>query len=221
MFTKTRRSTQQEKWLSCRKYEPEANEAYTRSYLPEPRVAMETTVIAQLSKLLRIPPIFWASVADQASGFFGCQEKQGEKNELLSFGKCFAIVNRVNKWIDSYFRFLIKEPLKPILQFENCSHISAPYIWHKIGLYVAWTPSQGIIILCRGMTPALENSLSDALKTADMTNILNDPFGFHVILLEKLTAFYDSVLWSWRDLVRDLEKARIYSMFELHTLLIL
>lgn len=35
---------------------------------------------------------------------------------------------------------------------------------------------------------------------------LDDSLSFHAMLTEKVTYIFDASLWSWRDIVRDIEK---------------
>ncbi|CAG8956320.1 hypothetical protein HYFRA_00003700 [Hymenoscyphus fraxineus] len=155
-----------------------------RSYLPERSDELKLEDIKTLSKALRIPKLFWTPLADEASSFFGCQESD-----------------------NSYFRFLVKEKKEQGQRFFDNSDYEIDYAWRKLGVHVAWTPSN-TTVLCRGLPSELESSLFDSLENMNQDALSSDPFAFHVILLEGLTAFYDSVLWAWRNEVRDLEQNR-------------
>jgi hypothetical protein len=111
------------------------------------------------------------------------------------------------KRIGSFFRFLIKEPIKnldnPINDERKADNL---YTWHRLGFFTSWKPSNTSIVLCFDLPPSLKHSLSTFLMNPATRLHLDDPFAFHAVLTEEITAMYDKALWSWRDLVRDLEK---------------
>jgi hypothetical protein len=70
-----------------------------------------------------------------------------------------------------------------------------------MAFYTIWTPSKHLVVLCFGLPAPMKYSLSN-LGRLD----LGDPLSFHAILTEKVTSLYDASLWSWRNIVRDIEK---------------
>ncbi|OBT42429.1 hypothetical protein VE00_05993 [Pseudogymnoascus sp. WSF 3629] len=143
----------------------------------------------QLSSRFRVPHGFWSSVAQNASGFLGCQETTENSEGLGSFSSSFI--------------FLVKEPVKsnPLLSVANNVKIS--YIWHRMGFYTIWSPFKTLVVLCFGLPLPLKYSLSSLAHLS-----LDNPLSFHAILTEKVIALYDTSLWSWRNLVRDVEQNR-------------
>lgn len=108
--------------------------------------------------------------------------------------------------IDSFFRFLIKQPADlPNRAVFGVQNIGASYMWHRLGFFTSWTPSNTLVVLCFDLPLILKDSLSTLLNSANRLGS-DDPFSFHAILIEELTVMYDRAVWSWRDLVRDLEK---------------
>jgi len=41
----------------------------------------------ELSNQFMMPAVFWSPVAQEASGFFGCQDTRDDNGELRNFGK--------------------------------------------------------------------------------------------------------------------------------------
>ena len=105
------------------------------------------------------------------------------------------------KCIDSYFRFLIKEPTNQAPFLTHANNVKTFYTWHKLGFYTTWTPLKSLTVLCFGLAPHLKHLLSNLEQVQ-----LEDPFSFHAIVVEKIIGLYDSSLWSWRDLIRQLEE---------------
>jgi hypothetical protein len=89
-------------------------------------------------------------------------------------------------------------------------------MWHKPGFFTSWRPSSTAVVLCFDLPPSLKDPLLAALINS-AAKLLDEPFAFHAILTEKLAAMYDSALWSWRDLVRDLEKVPMHAFARKYT----
>lgn len=109
----------------------------------------------------------------------------------------------VTKDIGSSFCIKIKEPVKPTqhVKFNDSSSVKVPYVWHTMAFYTIWTPSKQLVVLCFGLPVPLKHSLSHLDHLS-----LDDSLSFHVILTENVISMYDTSLWSWRDIVRDIEK---------------
>ncbi|CZR68590.1 uncharacterized protein PAC_18489 [Phialocephala subalpina] len=160
------------------------------SFLPVVADLTSSKIHEELSNRFKIPAMFWSSVAQDASGFFGCQDTRDTRGDLENFS--------------SHFRFLVKEAIKPTPPLNHACPIKAYYVWHRLGFYTTWIPSKNALVLCFGLPLSLKRSLSDVAQLH-----IEDPFSFHTILIEKVIALYDIALWSWRDLVRDSENNRI------------
>jgi hypothetical protein len=111
--------------------------------------------------------------------------------------KAFTVTEKLG----SCFCFLVKDPVKLGLQPSLINDIKTSYVWHKLGFYTIWTPIKGLVVLCFGLPLSVKKSLLDFDHL-----YLDDPFSFHAILIDKVTTLYDTSLWSWRDLVRGIEK---------------
>lgn len=105
------------------------------------------------------------------------------------------------KMAGSQTRLLVKQPMNTVQYSSKADDINSSYIWHRLGVFIKWTPFNKAVVLCFGLPPSLQQSLQDLSQIN-----LEDPFSFYTIFLEKVLALYDAAIWSWRDLVRELEK---------------
>lgn len=80
------------------------------------------------------------------------------------------------------------------------------YLWHRLGFFTSWMYSNTLVVLCFDLPPALKGWLSNYLQDPATRFRVEDPFEFHAVLTEKVTEMYDIAVWSWRNLIRDLEK---------------
>jgi hypothetical protein len=110
------------------------------------------------------------------------------------------------EWTGSLFHFLIKEPTKPLLPGNNILNIGIPYLWHRLGFYTFWTPSKDLIALCFDLPQSLIQALSTSLLDSEAQFQLHDPFSIHTLLVERVITCYDTSLWAWRDVIRELER---------------
>lgn len=110
------------------------------------------------------------------------------------------------KDIGSSFCFKVKEPVK-----LPCS-VRVSYVWHTMAFYTIWTPSKQLVVLCFGLPATMKCQLS---HLGQLT--LDNPVSFHAILSQKVATLYDASLWSWRDIVRDIEKVRARIEEKIHT----
>ncbi len=79
------------------------------------------------------------------------------------------------------------------------------YKWHKLSFFISWLASNATIVLCFDVPPSLKAALLNSLSKSGNPLQIDDPFALHAVLVEDVIAFFDTVLWSWRDLIRDLE----------------
>jgi hypothetical protein len=121
------------------------------------------------------------------------------------------------KHTGSIGRFLIKEPAKrPVPPVNAVYSTNISYEWHKLRFFTSWRPSNNSVILCFDLPPSLRQSLSTSLKDPVYQLRLEDPFAFHSLLIEEVIVLYDDAVWSWRDLIRDLEKVWIKEEVEIN-----
>jgi len=109
--------------------------------------------------------------------------------------------------IGSQFRFLVKQPEEKHRAFPNdLPKIDAPYLWHRLGFSTYWKPSNSVV-LCFDLPLSLKDSLIASIPASAGRFHLDDPFSFHSVLIEGVVERFNVALWSWRNLIRDMEKA--------------
>jgi hypothetical protein len=91
----------------------------------------------------------------------------------------------------------MKQPVFP--------NIGIPYFWHRLGFLTSWTPSYSVV-LCFDLPISLKDSLMASVKASSDRIHLDDPFSFHNVLMGQVVELYNTALWSWRHLIRDIEK---------------
>jgi hypothetical protein len=63
-------------------------------------------------------------------------------------------------------------------------------------------------MLCFDVPADLQESIGKELLAGDVTQYGQGPFSLHAILMLHIVESFDRAVWSWRDVVRDLEKTR-------------
>jgi hypothetical protein len=110
----------------------------------------------------------------------------------------------------SIFRFLVKEPNNdPTPLINTARNIDIRYKWNRLGFFTSWAPSNTVLVLCFDLPLVLKDSLQTCLLNSESRLQIDDPFWFHALLIEELAVMYDKALWSWRHLIRDIEKVWI------------
>lgn len=117
----------------------------------------------------------------------------------------FQIGNIKANTIGSQFRFLVKQPAEKQPAFPN---IGVPYSWHRLGFSTHWKPSHSVV-LCFDLPISFKSSLMAVLPASSGRLCLNNPISFHNVLMGEVVELYNTALWSWRDLIRDMEKVWI------------
>jgi hypothetical protein len=102
----------------------------------------------------------------------------------------------------SQFRFLVKQPEEKQPPFPN---IGIPYCWQRLGFSTHWKSSRSVV-LCFDLPASLKDSLMASVPASNSRLILDNPFLFHSVLITDVVELYNIALWSWRDLIRDIEK---------------
>jgi hypothetical protein len=63
-------------------------------------------------------------------------------------------------------------------------------------------------MLCFDVPADLQESIGKELLAGDLTQYGQGPFSLHAMLMLRVVENFDKAVWSWRDVVRDLEKTR-------------
>src|SRR3984885_9944314 len=186
-----------------------------RFFPPEPEKPsakereLQSEVHKRLSSTFGIPAAFWKSVALDASGFFGCQDRKDTDGlqRYSMYDKLIRNENDVDE-IGTFFRFLIKEANQQSTNPYDVRKTEPDYEWYKLGFFTDWHSSGKVITLCFGLPDILKNPIIEAVMTNEMGTPLVGPFALHTVLVEEVVALFDRALWNWRHLVRGIEKVR-------------
>jgi hypothetical protein len=63
-------------------------------------------------------------------------------------------------------------------------------------------------MLCFDVPADLEEKIGEILTAGDIAKYRQGPFSLHAALMVRIVESFDRAVWSWRDVVRDLEKTR-------------
>ena len=193
--------------LSPRFFPPDAKEPSAEAELHQAEVHR------RLSSTFKIPEAFWTPVAQEASGFFGCQDHE-DADGLQRYSMYDKLIrNEIDvDEIGTFFRFLIKDAKqrKPT-NAQDVRKAEFGYDWYRLGFFTDWHTSGKAVTLCFGLPDMVKDSIVKAVRTNGMRIPPVDPFALHTVLVEEVVALFDQALWHWRDLVRRIEKVRVNS----------
>jgi hypothetical protein len=85
---------------------------------------------------------------------------------------------------------------------------SIDYRWEKLAFTSGWSPQSGLVMLCFDVPADLEEKIGEILLAGDVAKYGQGPFSLHAALMVRIVESFDRAVWSWRDVVRDLEKTR-------------
>ncbi|KAI7216803.1 hypothetical protein KC333_g4613 [Hortaea werneckii] len=140
-----------------------------------------------LSSTFGIPTAVWSKLCQDASGFFWCGE-DGDGSYTTAF------------------RFLIKHSLASTAQK---SPPSAAYQWHKLGFVSFHTQRNASLLLCFDLGGDARAAIRQRLVDCKLLPCATRAPLIHVPLLQFVIDQFGCAVWSWRDVVRNLEKNRV------------
>ncbi|TKA72098.1 hypothetical protein B0A49_03784 [Cryomyces minteri] len=140
-----------------------------------------------VSNRFLIPPAFWTLVAQEATGFFGCEAN--------------AIANDGASAYCSWFRFMVKHAR------ETPHEEKVTYTWQKVSVFTRWSLSAQKVTLCFDYPSITSYWLERTTYNMDAEGRL-DPYFHQVSLVEETVNLFDASVWSLRDLIRNVETSR-------------
>jgi len=146
----------------------------------------------QLSLSFGIPSFFWEDFCQNASGFFWAGERG-----------CRTPVDHDPCYLN-LFRLLVKRRTSSTHQARQLQG----YHWEKFGVLTCWRPQGGLRVLCFDFPAHLKQAIEHDLLSSDDKHYGHCPFSLHPTLLVHMVETLDKAVWSWRDVVRDLEMTR-------------
>jgi hypothetical protein len=139
-----------------------------------------------------VPPLFWTKLCQDASGFFWANKRVARhtRDQDLSHVTCF--------------RLLVKHKASS----ARTSISSLGYRWEKLGFASRWRPQGSLVLLCFDLPPYLQQKIGEDLLNDSTAQYGRGPFSLHPMLLMHIVESFDRAVWSWRDVVRGVEKTR-------------
>jgi hypothetical protein len=83
------------------------------------------------------------------------------------------------------------------------------YKWYKLRFFCKLYADGSFTIVAFDLASDVLGQFKDAIGSILHPQIIHDPFLVHLKLLEESIATFDMSVWSLRDLVRDVEVARV------------
>lgn len=142
-----------------------------------------------------IPPAIRSDLCIDASGFF----KAAHYGSIDSDAGCYTTA----------FRFLVKHRGSSPQRASS----ALVYSWEKLG-FVTFHPCAAFFtILCLDIGHDARAHLSGQILGSRLAVLEAHPLSFHVLALRYMLDSFDRAVWSWRDLVRELEVSRLHRKF--------
>jgi hypothetical protein len=145
------------------------------------------------TRALSIPLTFRSQLRRNASGFFSA----GHHGSIDNDTGCYTTA----------FRFLVKHSTN--IPPQKASSASA-YQWEKLG-FVTFHPSpKCFTIFCFDIRNDAQVHIRQQVLENDLAALKTHPLLIHCILLRYVLESFDRAVWSWRDVVRELETSRLH-----------
>ena len=145
---------------------------------------------------LSVPPAVESGLCMDASGFFQA-------------ARCGSTDSDAGYYTTA-FRFLVKHR-------NNSPTPRAPsastYRWEKLG-FVTFHPSPKFFtILCLDVGDDARAHLHQQILGSKLAVLEAHPLSIHLLVLRYILQSFDRAVWSWRDVVRELETSRLHRRF--------
>jgi hypothetical protein len=145
---------------------------------------------------LSVPPAVGSGLCMDASGFFQA-------------ARCGSTDSDVGYYTTA-FRFLVKHRNKSPPQRTSSPSI---YRWEKLG-FITFHPSPKFFtILCLDVGDGARAHLHQQILGSKLDVLETHPFSIHLFVLRYTLESFDRAVWSWRDVVRELETSRLHRRF--------
>lgn len=148
-------------------------------------------------RAFNISPEIRSQLCIDASGFFKA-------------GHCDSIDSDAGIYTTA-FRFLIKHRTKTLPQRASPASV---YSWEKLG-FATFHPSSAefFTILCLDIGDDAQTHLRGQILAGKLSALEAHPLSIHVLLLGYILESFNRAVWSWRDVVRELEMSRLHREF--------
>ncbi|EAW12870.1 uncharacterized protein ACLA_013010 [Aspergillus clavatus NRRL 1] len=149
------------------------------------------------------PPEFFPIIADDLNGDFFCEYDLDEQDEITKHGSSLPVLNshpirapNIGRITVSWSCFKIKHAVKP-----------GEYEWFQPAVFVQWLPQKHQqLVFFLNLPKPVKEYLEEHRPLA--RNSRGNPYVWHTVFAQAIIEDYDKSIWSLRDLVRHIEKAR-------------
>lgn len=148
------------------------------------------------SPALSIPPAIVSDLCMDASGFFRAVH-------------CFS-TNIDHGFYTTAFRFLVKHRTESSPRRDSPTSI---YEWEKLGFVTFHPCAEFFTILCLGIGGSARANLHQRILESKLSVLEAHPLSIHIFILRYTLESFDRAVWSWRDVVRELETSRQHRDF--------
>lgn len=146
----------------------------------------------KFSPALSIPSAAGSDTCTNASGFFQAAHRRADKSDA----GCYT----------TSFRFLVKYKAHTSLQRAP----TAPaYRWEKLGFVTFHPSSRYFTIFCLDLRDDTQAGIRRLFMEGEPSTSETHLFSAHILILNYILESFDRAVWSWRDVVRELEKSRL------------
>ncbi|GAB7336821.1 hypothetical protein MBLNU13_g11327t1 [Cladosporium sp. NU13] len=108
------------------------------------------------------------------------------------------------------FRFLVKHRKNSPPQRTSSTSI---YRWEKLGFTTFHPSPKFFTILCLDVGDDARAHLHQQILGSKLAFLEAHPLSIHLLVLRYILESFDRAVWSWRDVVRELETSRLHRRF--------
>ena len=145
---------------------------------------------------LSVPPAVGSGLCMDASGFFQA-------------ARCGSTDSDAGYYTTA-FRFLVKHRINTLPQ--RASSVST-YRWEKLGSVTFHPSAKFFTMLCLDIGDDARAHLHRQIFGSKLDVLEAHPLSIHLLVLRYTLESFDRAVWSWRDVVRELETSRLHREF--------
>jgi hypothetical protein len=148
------------------------------------------------SQALNIPTAIGSDLCTNASGFFQA-------------ARCGSTDSDAGYYTTA-FRFLVKHKINTPPQRASSA---STYRWEKLGFVTFHPSAKFFTMLCLDIGDDARAHLHRQILRSKLAVLEAHPLSIHLLVLRYTLESFDRAVWSWRDVVRELETSRLHRKF--------
>jgi hypothetical protein len=144
-------------------------------------------------RAFNIPSAVRGDLCIDASGFFKaahCDSSDGDAG-------CYTTA----------FRFLIKHSSKTHPRRASAASV---YSWERLGFATFHPSAESFTLLCLDIGNDAQTHIRGQILAGKLSVLQAHPLSIHVLVLGYILESFNRAVWSWRDVVRELETSRLH-----------